>query len=219
MSDAKNETNAQSEQSAQPENAAPPAPAPEPKMWGVPLESFVRGARTRTMAHDQQVAEEEADAEKRRAVAAKERAMSKVPIHQGGAMLYQNKFQDSPESAESFISLEYVTVRGEPMYLNGQELGCLADVTVLPDGAIQFHIVCPQCKSMDVPQGRCQMRVNSKNKRFEIDFSTAGEMVMFNDGFGPRAYRSAGVIRETERLRCDQCGWACRIIKNKVRPE
>lgn len=186
--------------------------------FGVPLEAFVRGQRSRPAAHERMLAEEHEDAERRRAVADQECKEAKKPIVQGGAMLYTNKFQESPEASESFFALEYVTERGEPLYMHGQELGCLADVTAMPDGSVQFHIVCPQCKAEGLHQERCQMRVNSKNKKFEIDFSTAGDLVMFNDGFGPKPYRSAGVLRETERLRCDQCGWACRIIKNKVRP-
>jgi hypothetical protein len=220
MTDEKNETNANSATpAAEPESKIILDGADAPSMWGVPLESFVRGNRSRPASHDRMMAEEEADAERRRSIAAKERAQAKVPIHQGGAMLYTNKFQDSPESAESFFSLEYVTSSGEPMYLHGQQLGCLADVQVTPEGAIQFHIVCPQCKANDVPQGRCQMRVDSRNKKFDLDGRTAGEMVIFNDGFGAKAYRSAGTIRETERIRCDQCGWACRIVNNKVRAD
>jgi len=188
-------------------------------VWGVPLESFVKGTRTRPSAHDRMVATDEADAERRRDVSAKERALARVPVHQGGAMIYENKLSSDPEQQQTYFALEYVDARGEPFYLNGQALGCLADVQVLPDGHVQFQMVCPKCKAEGVPQGQCQMRVNSANKRFEIDPDTAGSLVMFNDGFGPKAYRSAGVIRETERLRCYQCGWACRVVRNKVRPE
>lgn len=214
MTDEKKESSAPVQE--KPADAAEVAP---PSMFGVPMESFVRGSRSRTSAHDRMIAQEHADAERRRDVAAAERKQAQKPIHQGGAMMYQNRFQDNPEAADSFFSLEYVTTRGEPFYMNGQALGCLADVQVLPDGSVQFVMVCPSCKAEGLPLDRCQMTVNTRNKKFEIDFNGAGEMVLFNDGFGPKAYRSAGIIRETEPFRCSQCGWACRIVKNKVRPE
>ena len=212
MSDEKNDTS----------QTSAPAPA-EPttslgSAFGVPLEAFVRGQRSRPASHDRMIAEEEADAERRRDVAAAERKAAAKPIHQGGAMMYENKFQDNAEQSQSFVSLEYVTDRGEPVYLQGQELGCLADVQALPDGSVQIILVCPKCKAEGLPQGRCQMTVNSRNKRVDLDMSSAGEMVLFNDGFGAKAYRSAGVVRETDSFGCYQCNARYRIVKNKVRP-
>jgi len=162
---------------------------------------------------------EEADAEKRRDVAAEERAAAKVPIAQGGGMMYENRFQDSNESAASYFELRYVDRRGGPRYLQGQELGGLADVQALPDGSVQVLLICPRCKEEGLPLGQCSMTVNTRNKKIDIDFSTAGEMILFDDGFGMRAYRSAGTIRETDRFDCYQCNAGYRIVKNRVLPE
>lgn len=200
--------------------AAPSEPSTTPStLFGVPLEAFVRGQRSRPAAHERMLAEEHADAERRRDIAAQERAAARKPIAQGGAMLYQNKFQESPDASESFFDLAYVDRSGDPIVRNGEPVKGLADVTVLPDGSVQFHLVCPKCMEEGLHQDRAQMRVNSRNRKFEVDFSGAGTLIMFNDGFGMKPYRSAGVIRETERLVCSQCGWACRIVKNVVRPE
>lgn len=189
-------------------------------IMGMPIEVFVRGDRTRPMAHDNEIAAREADAERRRDVAAAERKMASQPIGaQGGAMMYQNRFNDSPDAQESYFELKYVTSRGEPFYMQGQELGCLADLQLLPDNSLQFIMVCPKCKASGLPQAECQMTVNTRNKKFEFDPAGPADIIMFNDGFGVRPYRSAGKIRETERFRCDRCSWACRIVNNCVRPD
>lgn len=189
-------------------------------VMGAPLEVFVRGDRTRPLAHDMAIAAREADAEQRRGVAAAERKLAAKPIGAGGgAMMYTNKFTDTPDAQETYFDLKYVTKRGEPYYMQGQELGCLADLQALPDGSLQFIMVCPKCKENGLPQAECQMTINIRNKRFEIDPPGPGDIIMFDDGFGVRPYRSAGTIRESERFRCDRCSWACRIEKNRVRPE
>jgi hypothetical protein len=187
---------------------------PEKSLFGVPVSVFVKGG-TSTSAHDRQVAAIEADAERRRDIAAEERKIAAVPLEQGGGKIYSNQFSSNANVEAGFVLLKYLTPKGDVRYENGDELQCLADVHMLAADELSLTLVCPTCKSRGVPQGQCQMRLRQKNKNFDLDLSKAGQMFVF-DG---KPYRSAGVVRESERFRCDQCGWTARIVDNCVRPE
>jgi len=212
---------------AEPEDAAPKTPSAEPKtepqeapreIFGVPLAAFVKGG-TSTSQNDRRIAEVEADAERRRDIAARERAIAKVPIEKGGGKIYSNSLTDKPEIAQAYVELTYLTPRGEDTGIK-----CLADVLV---GAHPPHpaeltlvLVCPRCKARGVPQGQCQIRIHQCNKRWELDTRTAGELIMWEENGNLRPYRSAGKIMECERFECGYCGnWSARIDKNRVWPD
>ena len=201
----------------------PPTEAP-PTLFGLPLASFVRGG-TPTMAHERAVAEQEADAEKRRDIAAEERKIARVPVEQGGGKIYQKLMTDNPSAPQAYVLLDYLTSRGEPMMYLGQPIQCLADLTlsgetVKSDGfgklgqEMTLHIVCPACIARGMPQGQAQLTIRQSNKHWQLDTTKAGMPVLFEGA----AYPSAGRIVECERFRCP-CGWAARIYDNKVRAE
>jgi len=207
--------------SSTPEKPAKEAP---PTLFGVPLASFVRGG-TPTMAHERAVAEQEADAEKRRDIAAAERRIARVPIEQGGGKIYQTRMTENASVPQAYVLLDYLTARGEPIMYMGQPLQCLADIIIsgakIKSGGFGIHgqemtlqIVCPQCVSRGMPMGQAQLTIRQSNKQWELDTSKAGLPLIFMG----EAFPSAGRIVECERFSCP-CGWSARIYDNKVRAE
>lgn len=202
-----------------------PEPSTEPessKIFGVPVEVFVRGG-TSTTANDKRVAELKADAIKRRAEADEERRIANVPIEDGGGKMFTNKLTDRPDVEQSYVELAFVNSKGEPIYDCGEEVKCLADLVVLSKDELAIIMVCPRCFGKGMPLDQCQIRIRQSNKRFEIDHSKAGTPIFWcegNDAQGKKiikVYRSAGVIRESEHFTCD-CGWSARIANNKIIP-
>lgn len=195
--------------------------APAPTVMGLPMAAFVRGGGTTSSRHDRAVAEQHADAEARRddADAAKERQLAKIPIEAGGGVMFGGRMLPSADAEAAVILLVYLSPSGDIQYESGEEFQCLADLTVLEDNELCLVLVCPRCKSRDVPQDQCQLRVRQSNRHFEFSPKGAGELIVFKDGFTEKAYKSAGTIVESERFTCAQCGWAARIVNNRVRPE
>lgn len=210
-----NENESMSESTASGEAEEPRA---EPKLFGMPVEMFVRGGTT-SARHDAYMAEQKADAERRRDEADKERALSKIPIDQGGGQIQGGRLLPKGEVDALYVELTYLRLSGEPWYEKGIALKCLADITVLDGGELCLVIVCPICQERGVHQDRCQMKIRQSNKAFELSARGAGDLVMFDDGFGVKPYKSAGTIEESERFSCSQCGWTARIEKNRVRPD
>jgi hypothetical protein len=201
----------------------PSSVEPAPKVFGLPLDMFVRGG-TSSSANDKRIAELKFESQRRREVADQERAIAQVPVEQGGGKLFTNKLTDDPDVEQAYVELRFVTARGEPVYHNGEEVKCLADITVLDADELAIIMVCPSCFSKtNVPLDQCQIRIRQSNKRFELDTSKAGELILWVEGrdiLGKaivKPYRSAGLIRECERFQCD-CGWSARIVNNKVYP-
>lgn len=212
---------------AEPADDPPKAPAAEPtpepieaprEIFGLPLAAYVKGG-TSTSANDRRIAEVEADAERRRNTADRERALARIPIEQGGGKIYGGPLTDKPEIAQAYVELSYLTPRGEPTGLK-----CLADVLV---GAHPPHpteltlvLVCPRCKERGVPQGQCQIRIHQCNKHWELDTRTSGELILWEEDGKLKPYRSAGKVMECERFECGYCGnWSARIDKNCVWPD
>lgn len=203
-----------------PDGAEEPKKIETPKeLFGLPVSMFVKGGTT-SSGHDRMVAELEQDAERRRNEADQEKKLSSVPIEHGGARLRTHKFSEHGDVGSGFILLRYMTPGGEIRYENGDELQCLADVHVLGPEELCLTLVCPSCKAGGPgrpprPQGQSQIRIRQSNKSFDFDVTKAGELILFEG----KPYRSAGVVRESERFSCPDCGWSARIIDNRVRPE
>lgn len=189
--------------------------APQPSIFGLPVAAYIKGGGTTTSAHDKRVMEIEADAERRRDQALAEKKLASAPIEEGGAKVFTHHLSSNANVEAGFVLLQYLTPKGDVRYENGEELQCLADVHMLSADELCLTLVCPSCKNRGIPQGQCQMRIRQKNKHFDLDVTKAGELIVFEG----KPYRSAGVVRESDRFRCDQCGWAARIINNCVRPE
>lgn len=189
-------------------------------IMGLPMSAFVRGGTT-SSRHDRSVAEQRLDAEARRndADAAKERELARTPLEEGGGMMFGGRMLPSADAEAAVILLVYLSPKGEVRYESGEEFQCLADLTVLEGGELCLVLVCPTCMTRNLPQDQCQLRLRQTNRHFEFSPKGAGELIAFDDGFGQKAYKSAGTIVESERFSCGQCGWAARIVNNKVRPD
>lgn len=203
-----------------------------PVYGGYKYNSFVRRGTT-TFAHDNMVAAAEEDANRRRKVADAERALSRIPIEDGGAKMFTHRMVDAGKGAvmtrpgqaggEAYVRLAYITNRGERVTRDGKEMVCLADIGVLEGGELFLMLVCPRCLNNKVPHGQCQMRVRQKNKWFDFDPTPTARAGDMKNGdvfvFEDRVYTSAGLVRESELFRCYQCNWGARIVNNEVRSE
>ncbi len=178
-------------------------------------QGFVRGG-THTSGHDKMVAEAEADAERRRDEATAERKLARIPIDQGGAKLYENKSISFGQGGADVghVLLKYMTAKGERMYDHGEPVECLADIRVVEGSELALILVCPRCLYSGVPQGQCQIQVRQKNRSWHLDSRTAGNPIVFEG----RMVTSCGIVMESERFACMQCGWSAKIDKNNVRP-
>lgn len=206
------------------EPAADPEPPTTPNspssLFGLPMAAFVRGGTT-SARHDQAIAQQTHEAEARRndADAAKERQLARTPLEEGGGVMFGGRLLPSADAEAAVILLVYLSPKGEVRYENGDEFQCLADLTVLEGGELCLILVCPSCMARKMPQDQCQLRVRQTNRHFEFTPAGAGALITFDDGYGMKAYKSAGTIVESERFSCAQCGWTARIVNNKVRPD
>lgn len=185
----------------------------------VPMMSWVKDGTT-TTAGDNLIAKTEADAEKRRNEADREKQISKIPIEQGGGKQFTNHLTPYTDVPKAYIKLEYVNAKGEVLR------ECLADLVVGTDVTgtetdMSIILVCPKCEKKR-PQGQCQIQVRQSNRKWYLDFKTAGEFFLFeewDDESGrwvKNAYRSAGQICDSDKMTCPYCPWSFRIHKNKV---
>lgn len=217
MADAEKKPPPEPVPSPEPENPEPVVAEPAPEVMqvlGLPMEMFVRGG-TSTMGNDRLVAENEADANRRRGIQDQER----LKVAEEGAHLYTNKLTSAPEVQQVYVLLDYYTKGGEHLYDHGEKVQCLADVIILPGEKVELMliIVCPRCKE-NRPQGQAQIKIRQSNRHWELDTRKSGDLIMFDDGFGPKPYKSAGTIMDCEKFSCE-CGWTARIDKNRVLPE
>lgn len=175
-------------------------------------EAFVRGGTT-SYAHDVALQQSIAEANQRRAEADKERGYVK-----DGARVYTNKLSENGQIPQAYVLLDYLTPKGEPLYDHGVPVQCLADIQMLnplEPSELTLTIVCPSCIARG-PKGSqqfSQLRIRQTNRAWHLDTRTAGELIVFEG----HAYRSAGMIMDSELIRCGNCGWAAHIDKNKVR--
>jgi hypothetical protein len=189
---------------------------PEKKLMGLPLTVFMRGGgAVPSSAEERRIAEDEADAERRRDLQDKERRIAQIPIEKGGAKMLTRAAAD-PETTPKVLLL-YMTRQGQPRYEFGAPVECLADI-ILPAAEgmdLSLQIVCPQCKERGIPMGQCQLAIKQSNRAWHLDTRTAGEIIVF-DG---QPYYSAGKIMDSDRFSCPKCSWTARIHDNKIRPE
>lgn len=187
------------------------ATGPAPRLFGgVPEGIVYRG--TTTWGHDQQIARETHEAEERRRAADWE----KQRVAMDGAKVWTNKLSEHGQIPKAYVLLAYLTRAGEALYDHAEPVMCLADVVIIDPSKpedLTLILVCPDCKTR-LPQDHCQIQIRQSNRRWHLDVSTAGELIMFEG----TAYRSAGSVMDSERFKCSQCGWQARIDKNRVWP-
>lgn len=207
------------EKRAEPPPAAAPVQEEDLRTFcGVRLDAFVK-AGTTTAAHDRMVAEQEAEAEQRRDLAARERATAKeFGVEQGDpnsvAAIYTSQFTDHPEIKKADVPLHYMGPGGREVEYEG-----VGDIVLVDDpkwpGELALLLFCPKCKSRGLPAGQSICTIRQSNRKWDIDRRKAGELFVF-DG---QPHRSAGVINSDERFTCPRCPWRARIYDNRVMPE
>lgn len=143
-----------------------------------------------------------------------------LPGEDQGAVMYTSQMTAHPEVPKAYVLLKYLTRSGEPASVNGEAVECLADIIVgaNPENPTELClvIVCPRCsQDSHKHQQDNQLRIFQSNKFFELTPGVGPAIVAFQG----QSYRSAGIIRESERFDCPDCGWRARITNNCVRPD
>lgn len=193
------------------------APAPEEveaSVFGLPVSMFVKGG-TSTSAHDRQVAADEADAERRRAIADAERQAAKDHGIAAGdpdsvSTLYSHEFTEHPEFRKAYVLLHYMGRGGREV----EHIG-VGDI-IMPDSPmfkdeLAILLFCPKCKER-LPASQCICTVRQGNRKWELDRRSAGELFVFEG----QSHRSAGKVMDSEKFTCPRCPWSARIDDNRV---
>jgi hypothetical protein len=181
---------------------------------GVPF-GIVKGGTT-SSEYDKEVATAEADANRRRIVQDAMYAKSNAPDRPGEVarlgskrlinetsprlvLHYMNKDKTVRQSAVSELSTN--SVPGKPQEIEAN-----------------FTMVCPRCVGRGIPQGQAQMHIRDSHRKFHVDESKRG-VVMVEFGWGARqAVLIAGTVTCDDIIRCSNhnCDYAVRIDDSKV---
>jgi uncharacterized protein YbaR (Trm112 family) len=198
-------------------------------------EIIVKGG-TGTSGSEKLYEERHHDAEQRRDVAAREKALSAnqqklempdgdgellMPGSTDGAVQYSSQFTEHPEIPKAYILIHIANRAGA---LTGEQ--CLADLIqgLNPDDPrdLTLIIVCPYCQEHShKKQQDNQLRIRQSNKNFEFQEGVGPPIIEYPDpdsGLWLR-YPSAGVIVESEAFSCHDCGTRYRIERNVLRPD
>lgn len=150
-----------------------------------------------------------------------ERAITKLPGHDGGAVQYTTQFTQHPEVPKAYIHLIYLDRAG---YETG--LRCLTDLFVGLNPArpteLCICLVCPSCTANTHKHAQDnQLRISQSNKYFDFRAAMGPPTFSFRDPVTRQVglYNSAGMVMESEPFRCPDCGWRARIVQNRVRPD
>lgn len=185
------------------------------KADGVPT-IIVKGGTT-SGRHDREMQRRKADAERRRGVQdamyrRRDLAKTQGGVARIGETLLLN--QGSPR-----LVLNYLNADGS---LRQQ---CKSEITVVPkkdrpnEWETVFALVCPRCLERGLPAGESQMLVRDSHRKFDIDESKKGTVIMLDYAWG---YREPVVIAGTvtchDVIRCNNynCNYAVRIEDSKV---
>ena len=176
---------------------------------------IIKGGTT-SSTYDNKIAEQLADAEKRRAhedwVADK---VERAPEEGAIARIGEQKFltNESPR-----LVLYYMNKDGSVR----QE--CLSEITMYPIpgslvGAldIMFTLVCPRCLERGVPHGESQLMVQNRHRKFHRD-ERQKKLVQVMTSFGPQIVHQDCTVTVDDIVRCSNfnCNWAVRIGDSKV---
>lgn len=150
-----------------------------------------------------------------------ERAVTKLPGRDGGAVQYTTQFTEHPEIPKAYIHLIYLDRMGAETGLE-----CLADLIVGANPArpteLCLILVCPGCtKDTHKHAQDNQLRIFQSNKYFDFRASMGPKTISFRDPETDevKIYPSAGMVMESEPFRCPDCGWRARIVQNRLRPD
>lgn len=202
------------------DNDAPPTSPPsestsaEPSatVFGVPVASFVKGGTT-SSRHDNLMRQQAQEDESRRREADEDRRM----VREQGARMYSQNL-GTPQQ-HPVVKLTLVNPKAELNFDKSKPIEILADVYLDQNASsatdLTLNLACPYCWSNGVPHGRCQFKILQSHRFWALDMKGAGELIAF-DG---QVYQSAGTVRDSERIRCPQCGWTFKIDNNRIYEE
>jgi hypothetical protein len=175
---------------------------------------FTKGGTT-SARYDQHIAKKKADAEARRAHQDQQEAIAKREQGVDGsiARIGSQRFvtQESPRLVLKYLNKDK-TVRQE----------CISEVTQI-NGAdpgtldTMFSLVCPKCLERGLPQGECQLFVRDSHRKFFLDPTKAGPVVV--EAYGRRdVVLTCGTVTVQDTVRCSNfnCTWAVKIDGSNV---
>ena len=193
--------------------ASAPDAAAEPLFVPRTTYGFVKGG-TPTSKLEAEAERRFQESEERRHWDDVQRELARTPIERGGARLYEHPLTQNPEVPQGYILLTYVNARRERIW-PGE---CLADLKIGVDDAndIALIIICPRCLKGPKHAQDCQIMIRRSNRWFHFEAGRGEPFFMFDDGFGPRRYPSAGMIVESEPFTCGYCSWRAVIEKNMI---
>jgi len=176
---------------------------------GAPM-GFIRGVGTPTSPSERHYHELFEDAEVRRDEADRDLR----DAQKGDGRLYVNQMTGHPEIPKAYVLLKYLTRGGEET-----NYACLADIIIginpeRPD-EIALQLVCPRCAEGQKHLQDCQMMIRQSRKHLKLVPAKGSPTFEFEG----EIYNSAGMITESERCKCPECGWAFRIDHNRVWPD
>lgn len=166
----------------------------------LPMAMWVRGG-THTAAHDRQVAEARADAERRRQVEDnRQRFVMKNPSE---ARLRSLNLNDS--SRHPMIVLKVTRPEDLVCEMTCELLTRPVSVPMRDGRDFQWilQMVCPACVYRhNRLVGESQLTIQELNREFEVDQRRAGELYVTPGG---KAYTLAGTIHVKDWVSCDYC--------------
>jgi hypothetical protein len=193
---------------------------PEPADVSIdnPLLAYVKGA-TPTEASERLYEQRYREGESRRRQDDIDRALASTPVEKGGGKMFSHQLTENPDVPKAYLLLHYVDRGGNRMF-PGE---CLADVLIEDwdnPSDLTLGLMCPICWRSGVKHAQdCQLKLKMSNRGWHLETGAGKPMFVFDDGYGPKQYRSAGVIRESEVFSCADCSWRARIVNNQIRSE
>jgi hypothetical protein len=181
---------------------------------GVPF-GIVKGGTT-SARYDEEVAQTEEDARRRRLVQDAQYAKAQGPRRLGESVrLGSQKLinETSPRLVLSYMKKDKTV---------GQQAISEITTVAIPDRPDEietnFTMVCPRCVARGIPQGQSQMHIRDSHRKFWLDERKRG-VVMVEFGWGEKqAVLIAGTVTCQDIIRCSahNCDFACRIDDSKV---
>jgi hypothetical protein len=173
------------------------------------------------------IAAEEARAEKFDRPTTEEETEKKQQraLDTGGGALYVNKLTRNPEVPKAYVHLVYCNRSGVPLVgpsgPNGPIVDGLADIfTEDPNDPnnLTINFVCLPCVRRNKHQQEAQIKMRQDNRKWILHLGRGPAEFLFDDGYGPRRYKSAGTV-DSERFSCPGCSWRGRIDQNRIIPD
>ena len=183
-----------------------------------PLLAFTKGG-TPTEGSERLYEQRFREAEQRRKQDDAQKRVASKPVEHGGGKLFSHRLTRHPDVPQAYLLLHYVNAAGAKV----DPGECLADVWITDwdhPNDLTLGIVCPRCLRAGVKHAQdCQLRIKMSNRRWHLESGKGEPEFVFDDGYGPKRYKSAGVITESEPFTCSDCNWRGRIVNNQIRTE